>query len=457
MQIDRPEGRLQAGLELESDTGRFHASFQSAIDPAALRPLLETDGARAGLDYFRFTQPPVIQGEVWGRWGDWDRTGFLGRVELTNLNFREQAVKSCVAGLAYTNQMLDFLGVRLEREEGAATIDQLRVDFQKETVNLTNLNSRLEVRPVAAAIGAHIVKTLEPYQFSVPPAVHFQGVVGIHGKSGLDDARFEVSGGRFRWQNFNFDQVTARLHWRGDTLTITNFEGGLKEGTATGDGYFDFTRGQAMDFQFHVNATNVSAGPLLADLFPASTNRLEGRLGGRLSITNATTASDLSWFGYGDVTLRDGLIWNEPVFRYVSPILNSVVPGLGNSRARAGAATFLITNSVIVTRDLEIHASGMRLQLDGSVDFQGRVLARMEAGLFRDTPGFGWVLSRVFWPFTKVFSYRIGGTLSRPTFEPLYIPKILMAPFHPLRTLKELFSDDKAQPKQEEQPEPPRK
>jgi hypothetical protein len=180
-------------------------------------------------------------------------------------------------------------------------------------------------------------------------------------------------------------------------------------------------------------------------------------LGGRLTITNATTASDLSWFGYGDVTLRDGLIWNEPVFRFVSPILNSVVPGLGNSRARAAAASFIITNSVIATRDLEIHASGMRMQLDGAVDFQGRVQGRIEAGLFRDTPGFGWLLSRVFWPFTKVFTYKIAGSLSRPTFEPVYIPKVLMAPFHPLRTLKELFSDDKNQPKSEEKTEPPGK
>ncbi len=151
------------------------------------------------------------------------------------------------------------------------------------------------------------------------------------------------------------------------------------------------------------------------------------------------------------------MIWNVPVFHYLSPILNSVVPGLGNSRARAGAASFAITNSVIATRDLEIHASGMRMQLDGTVDFQGRVNGRIEAELFRDTPAFGWFLSRIFWPVTKVFSYKLGGSLGHPTFEPLYIPKILMAPFHPLRTLKELFSEDKSPPKPEEKPTPPAK
>jgi hypothetical protein len=319
----------------------------------------------------------------------------------------------------------------------------VRVDFRDQTVNLTNALGTVEMSAVAHSIGAHIVKTLAPYQFAQPPTVRFEGRVGIHTKSGLDDAHFQVEGGDFQWREFRLSRARAGLHWLGDTLTLTNFRGSLKGGEVEGQGWFDFTRPKVMDYRFEVLATNVSAKPLLRDLFPETTNTLEGLLSGRLTITNAHTGSELSWWGDGDIMLRDGLIWDLPLFRYLSPLLNTVVPGIANSRARQATATFMVTSNLLATRDLEIRTPTMRFQLDGTVDFDGRVQGKIEAELFRGTPALGWMISRVFLPFTKLFSYRIGGRLGQPKLEPLYIPKILMLPFHPLRTLRELFPEDK--------------
>jgi hypothetical protein len=456
VEVVRPEGALCGGLNLDSRTKRFQAHVLSTVDPIALRPLLASAGTREALDDFRFGQPPVLEGEIAGRWDDWSATTGGGRVALTNVTFREQAVKSLVAGFAYTNQMLDFLGVRIEREEGRVGADLVRVDLGREAIHLTNIQSTIEVSSVAHAIGPHIVQTLQPYQFAHPPTVHFQGTVGIHSKSGLDDARFEVSGGPFQWQKFRFARAAADLHWLGETLTLTNFAGTLKGGEVRGDAWFDFTRSKAMDFRFHVLATNVDAKPLLTDLFPTTTNTLEGLLGGRLTITNANTVSDLSWFGHGDVSLRDGLIWDVPMFRYLSPILNGLIPGLGNNRARQAAASFFITNSVIATRDLEIRASPMRMQLDGTVDFEGRANGKVEAEMFRETPGLGWMLSRVLLPFAKILSYKVSGTLGHPKLEPLYIPRILTVPFHPLKSLKQLFIEEKPAEKPNGKQEPPK-
>jgi hypothetical protein len=145
------------------------------------------------------------------------------------------------------------------------------------------------------------------------------------------------------------------------------------------------------------------------------------------------------------VTLQDGLIWEVPVFGLFSPILNAVKPGAGNSKAKEATAMFIITNSVIFTSDLRIYASGMRLNYDGTVDFDTRINGRMEAELFRDMPGLGQIVSKVLWPVTKLFEYKISGTLSKPKSEPVFIPKIIMMPFHPLRSLRELLGDDKEQ------------
>jgi hypothetical protein len=442
VEILRPEGALQLNLDLDGRTGQYHGAFRSGVDPKSLRSLFGTAEVQTALNYFQFTGPPLLEGEARGRWNDWARTGLRAHVVLTNFAFRNQAIRSCVADLQYTNHVLDFHQVQLQRAEGAASADLVRVDLRRQAVCLTNLNSAIEVGAFAAAVGPHIVKTLEPYQFGEPPRVHFQGVVGIRNRSGLDDARFEVTGGPFQWQNFHLSRVAARLHWLGDTLSISNFQGTLHGGEMIGGARFDNSH-PGMEFSFRLTVTNINSQLLLADLFPASTNRLEGLLGGQLVVARANTTNQMSWQGYGDASLRDGLIWNVPLFRFVSPILNSVSPGLGNSRARQATASFLITNSVIATRDLEVHASATRLLFDGTVDFEGRVRGKMEAELLRDTPGLGWIISHAFWPVTKLFVYKISGTLSHPKYEPSYIPKVLLAPFHPLRTLKELFSEDK--------------
>ena len=442
-EVTRPEGRLTVSLDSDAHSQVFHASLTNSLDPTALRPALDSEPARIALDYFQFTEPPRLGVEIWGRWGDWASVGLEAQAAFTNLTFRAQAVKSVVARITYTNQVLDVFNPRVEREEGVGTADQVRVDFVREVLGFTKVHSHLDPIAFAHTVGPRTLKTLSPYRFAHPPTIDFEGTVGINSGSGYDDARFKVSGGPFQWQNFRLTNVDARVHWLRDTLTITNFKGAICDGEVEGHAFFDFAADVGTDFRFALTATNVNARPLLTDLFPTSTNQLDGFLSGQLVITNASDIHMTNWFGYGQVSLRDGMIWNQPVFRLFSPMLNAIVPGLGNSRARQATSTFRITNSIIATSDLDIRATGMRMQFDGTVDFEGIIQGRMQADLLRDVPAFGWLVSKVLWPVTKVFEYKITGTLAQPKTQPLYIPKIFMAPFHPLRTMKELFGDDK--------------
>ena len=137
--------------------------------------------------------------------------------------------------------------------------------------------------------------------------------------------------------------------------------------------------------------------------------------------------------------LRDGLIWQIPIFGIFSPVLDGISPGLGSSRVREGSATFAVTNGVIRSDDLELRASLMRLQYWGTVDMAGAVGARVQAELLRDTWVVGPVISLALWPVSKVFEYKVTGSLSAPKTEPVFlIPKIMLLPFHPLRTFKDL-------------------
>jgi hypothetical protein len=143
------------------------------------------------------------------------------------------------------------------------------------------------------------------------------------------------------------------------------------------------------------------------------------------------------------VRLRDGFIWDIPVFGFLSPKLNDVMPGLGNSRATEGSAEFIITNSVVFSDSLNIRSPMMRLQYDGTVDFQGNVDARVEAQLLRDAWLVGRIVSLVLKPLTKLLEYKVTGTLSQPKPAPVYfISRLIFLPLHPFRSLDEMFPDN---------------
>jgi len=62
-----------------------------------------------------------------------------------------------------------------------------------------------------------------------------------------------------------------------------------------------------------------------------------------------------------------------------------------------------------------------------------RLDARVEAQVLRDFPVLGHLFSWAVAPLSKLFEYKIGGTLDAPTYRPLYIPKaltLILEPFH---------------------------
>jgi hypothetical protein len=67
------------------------------------------------------------------------------------------------------------------------------------------------------------------------------------------------------------------------------------------------------------------------------------------------------------------------------------------------------------------------------------VNARVTAQLLRDTWVVGPLMSTALWPVSKLFEYHVTGTLKNPKPEPVYVPKFLLMPLHPIRSLEELF------------------
>jgi hypothetical protein len=263
--------------------------------------------------------------------------------------------------------------------------------------------------------------------------------------------RFDIEGGPFHWLNFHLEHVKGVMFWRGNTLTITNLTGRWRGADVNGSVHLLFTpKGRGDLFSFQARVENADLQTVLRDLQPGKTNKTEGRVSGELIVTSADTLDWKSWQGHGHARLTNGLLWEMPIFGVFSPILNTIIPGLGSSRARNATATCVISNSVIHTADLEIRATAMRMNYDGWVDFEQKVEGRMEAELLRDVPAFGFLISKLLWPVTKLLKYEIKGTLDDPKTRELYfVPRVLLMPLHPFKTMKDFFNFLE---KQEEKP-----
>jgi hypothetical protein len=422
---------------------RWHVS--GALDPAAIRPFLTASNAVRGFEIVQCAEPARLDADVWGRLYDYDGIGATGRVALTNFTVRGQSMDSVTVAFSYTNRVLEFSHLDLWRGAQTMTADLVTLDFNREIISFKNGYSTADPGAITIAIGPKTARIMEPYHFLQPPTVFVEGCLPLHQANGVNDEddtdlRFDVVGGvPFQCLKLRAARVTGTVHWLGETLVLTNIAAELYGGAGNGFANFDFrVPHDGADYQFTAAVTNINLHALAADL-SSSTNHLEGALSGRLVVTRADSRDWRTLDGFGQARLRDGLIWDIPLFGILSPVLNAVSPDLGNSRATDAAAVFAITNGVIFSDSLEINTAMTRLQYGGTVDLRENVNARVTAQLLHNLWIVGPLISTIFTPVTKVFEYKVTGTLQNPKKEPVYVPKLLFLPLHPIRTFEELL------------------
>ncbi|HWC61226.1 MAG TPA: hypothetical protein VHC44_16145, partial [Verrucomicrobiae bacterium] len=122
----RPEGRLNLIHTSDERTKDFYFQLHSTISPLALRPLLDTNQMRV-FEFFSLTKPPVIDGEIRGRWHDHETINGKARVMVTNFTVRGSTAESFAADLQYTNRVLTLIQPHVQ----IATTQQLSADMVK--------------------------------------------------------------------------------------------------------------------------------------------------------------------------------------------------------------------------------------------------------------------------------------------------------------------------------------
>ncbi len=434
--ITRPEGQLAiTGTENDANQDYLWHVF-GWFSPNSIEPYL-TPKALRGFQNFKFNEPLYIDAQVYGRLYDYDSISATGHAQLKNFSIRGEPVDNVESDFHYARRVAEFFHPHLESGQQAMHADGILLDYPGDRVYFTNGFGSADPESVATAIGPLQAKIMQPYHFPRLPTARVNGYAPLRNATNAD-LDFQIVGSTpFECLKVHAPKISGEIHWIGSKLILTNMSGSLYDGTGSGNAVFDFKPHNGCNYSFAASFDNLDLHLAATDL-DSPTNRLEGRLSGVCVVIRAYSGDWRSVNGYGNANVRNGLLWDVPVFGILSPVLDGIAPGMGDSRATDASAQFIITNGVVATDNLQIHTAMVRIRYDGTVDLQGRLNARATGQLLRDVPGVGVIMSTVFWPFSKVFECRVTGTIKHPNYRLVIVPQPVNYMLHPLRTLEDL-------------------
>lgn len=460
--VARPEGSVVFYYEGDSESQDYLWDFKSQCNPQALAPILG-EGAAKALDMFQFTTAPEIQAKLWGRWKDMSKSGLDGKVVAENFIFRGQPLEYVQSSVTYTNGLVRATDTELRLpptsaplpEGGNETptepvagqggkVGEVTFSNLNKEVTITNAVCHLYPRIITRMIGPVTDSAMDHYFFDKPPHVSVNGVIPVdEAEHSRMDFQIEKGVG-LKWWKLNPQNVTGLVRWQGEYLSLTNIQADFYGGTLNGWTAFDFTSKPGANFKFDAQFENCALRPFI-DSFNNKPNKLEGLMEGRLVVEKANTMDWGSWNGHGYASITNGLIWDIPVFGLFSDVLNEVSPGLGNSQASRGGGTFTMTDSVILTDDLEIASPTFQMLYKGTIDFNRNLDAVVDMDILKGWGDVGKAINFAVTPLRRVFRCTVKGTFENPEMEFIYIPKPVMMIMRPFKTIKGLFKPNRVE------------
>jgi hypothetical protein len=439
VRLESGEGPLS--LSGQADRESYQVALQSAMNPLpALMAWLPA--ASNSLQRFKLGEPPRLNATLQGQWADRQSLQVTGHLETGVASYREEQADALTTDFSFGRGRLRAGPVWARQGTNTVNAEGIQYEVASGLLSFTNTLTTIDPVGVFAALGPRTFLSFKPFEFPLPPRVMMNGTIPtLETRTGAD-VRFDAEIPSFRWRFLAGTNVSASLWWHDGFIIVTNLVGGFHGGRISGNFSADIRDTNDTVLRFDTVVADSQLRSLLNDITP-QTNRLEGWLDGRLTVTEAHTRTNGDWQGLGSARLKDGFLWDLPLFGGVSKVLDRAIPGLGQTRFSSGSATFVLTNRAVVTRDLELHSPTVHLYLNGSVLFDTQLDGRFEAAVLRDVPVLGPIVNLVLKPVAKLLEYDVKGRLDHPEMTPRHIPGFMLAPFRPLETLKELFPGDK--------------
>lgn len=408
--LTHKSGSLQGDALRSPD--EFRVKLTSSLPLRVLELALPEQPADSPVHWLQSKEPLNIQLEVHGAAPDLNACTAWGRVQIKQGTFRDVAFEKLTAPLVLKGGVWTFGPLQLKRSEGTGE-GSVTYDGVNNTLYLHDLKIRLHPVELMTMIEPEWVSEVTPYRFKGPPPfVTVKGSAAPHSAERTNiSVTVESTGGMdydFAGKTLPVQEVAAQLLFTPHRVQLTSVRAKLFGGKVDGN----------VDISVKPDSAPHKASLYITDMDFAALSRLYTGYDdskGRLNCSFLWKGDDddgRKVDGTGQLSITDGNVFVIPFLGPLSTLLNSVIPGLGVSKAHKATASFTVKDGVFNTRNLHVDGTGFTLRghgdlrfMDDSMQFYARVNARSLPGI-------------VLFPVSKLFEYAADGKLSKPVWKP---------------------------------------
>ncbi len=420
--VGQGSGPLLADAQINLTNAVIHANVKTAFDPGLLKSVLTTAQLHTAA-FFNFTgAPPRVECAV-DRTpsGDAEPWRVKGKIEARDFEFRGVPIDELTTSMDYAHDRLDMHDWRVVRPEGEVN-GYLGIEFSNEYFHV-NMDSTADPNAVKKIIGPAFEHEIEIAHFNGPAHITASGMVDV-AHSVASDLDVVIDGKKLGIEWFTADEGRFDLSVRGRRYAFTNVVAKSCGGNLTG--YFVmYPDTETPHFRYEVNAA--VAGMELARLVKMShaalSNESRGAVSASLQLAGLIgEGQGVTAVGTGSVAVAGGELFKVPVFGPLSTLLSGISPGLGFASQSDFKSDFRVSRGRIRTDEAMLSGAIISIRFDGAYYFDGRL--KFVAAVKPLREGDIASLVRWFtWPISKLFEFRLTGTIKDPEWRPNNLPK----------------------------------
>ena len=415
---DERSGPLSGWLHVRAD-GSYQGKVHTQVDPYELIPFLTVRNEDGIVELIRTFSFPAAAPRVEAAFerGSGPDASLKIHGKFTGRNFDRYGVRLTSAEapmemeFGSARRTVSLLPLTAVRPEGVARVG-FTVDLASATVRFDG-TSTADPRAIAQVIAPGAKNLFRDFVIDGPAECRARGTVS------LTDARQCRVDATIRARNFGFPGFVAEecdfgYHRLGTTTRLDNFFARILDGAVTGSvtlaegptGTTVRVEGRMEDADFRRVLETV--GPSFRP-----PKELTGRISGDLSLEGIWgKGQERTLNGHCSFHIRNGTLFDLPVFGGMSETLVGVVPGLDFVLRQTDAqGVFTIRDGFARSEDLRIEGDVLSLKADGGYDLLTRALDfDVELRFLKKKTWIGEILQTVLLPVTKLFRVRIQGT-----------------------------------------------
>jgi hypothetical protein len=318
-----------------------------------------------------------------------------------------------------SNTVVTLNPVSVVRRDGTGR-GLIVIDLGQDTVRF-DARTSLDPRLLFEAIDILQSPLWDDLAFGGLVNIDARGIVNYDTLVGTDFTA-ECDGTHIQYKRHAIDRCAFTMRMIDRTNMLSSVRGELYGGEVQGAARFVLpaVEGSNTAFDVALKMKNVDCKRVAAMLIKEGKNQYRGRLSGEVALRGLLGKGNRDTVhGNGVINIDDGRVFMLPIFGGLSELLTRIIPGLDFVLRQSDAFTeFRVAESRVTSETIKIEGNVLSLRGRGYCDFDKNLDAHVQVKLMKDSNVVTRLVQLVTLPFSKLFEFRLRGSLDDPHWYP---------------------------------------